>query len=117
MSLMRFSLESMKELDGGKALEQFQEAVRRIVRDCIERPADKRKRVATLQLVPVPVPTIEGNTIDCDGTKGAFQCKVTLPQWETSPVDFGVQQSGDLIFNPDSPRDHKQMTLIGDDRE
>lgn len=112
MSLQRLSLESMGTLDGGQAMQTFQDAVQRAVRDCLERPGDKRPRKVVLQLSLVPVPIITGNTIDCDGAKGAFQCKVKIPDWETREVDFGVQQSGDLIFNPDSPRDHKQMTLL-----
>jgi hypothetical protein len=112
MSLLRLSLESIKQLDGGMAMHTFQDAVQRAVKDCIERPGDKRARKVVLQLSLVPVPMISGSTIDCDGAKGAFQCKVRIPDWVTREVDFGVQNSGDLIFNPDSPRDHKQMTLL-----
>jgi hypothetical protein len=112
MGLQRLSLESIKELDGGAALETFQTAVRRAVQDCIDRPGDRRARKVNLQLSLVPVPVIEGNTIDCDGAKGIFQCRVKIPDWETREVDFGVQNSGDLIFNPDSPRDHRQMTML-----
>lgn len=112
MPLQRFSLASMSQLDGGMAVETFQDAVQRAVKDCIERPGDKRARKVVFQLTIVPVPIITGNTIDCDGAKGTFQCKVKIPDWETREVDFGVQNSGDLIFNPDSPRDHKQMTLL-----
>jgi hypothetical protein len=112
MGLQRLSLESIKELDGGAAMHTFQDAVQRAVKDCIERPGDKRARKVVLQLALVPVPMITGNTIDCDGAKGAFQCKVKIPDWETREVDFGVQNSGDLIFNPDSPRDHRQMTML-----
>ena len=38
-----------------------------------------------------------------------------IPQYETQSVNFGVQQSGDLIFNPDSPRDHRQATLLDEE--
>lgn len=112
MGLQRFDLDTMKALDGGITPEIFQDAVRRAVKDCIERPGDKRARIVILQMKIVPVPLITGNTIDCDGAKGTFQCKTKIPDWETREVDFGVQNSGDLLFNPDSPRDHKQMTLL-----
>ena len=117
MGLMRLSLESIKQLDGGAAMETFQTAVQRAVKDCIDRPGDKRARKVILQLAITPVSTVTGNTIDCDGAKGLFQCKVKIPDWETREVDFGVQNSGDLIFNPDSPRDHKQMTLLDGEKE
>ena len=112
MSLQRLSLESIGSLDGGATMETFQLAVQKAVTDCINRPNDKRARKVNLQLTLVPVPVVTGNTIDCDGAKGTFQCKVRIPDYETREVDFGVQNSGDLIFNPDSPRDHKQMTLL-----
>lgn len=112
MAMLRLTLDAMRELDGGRAMETFQDAVRVAVKDCIDRPGDKRPRKVVLQLTLKPVPVIEGNTIDCDGANGAFQCKTMLPQYETREVNFGVQQSGDLIFNPDSPTDHKQATLL-----
>ena len=112
MSLLRLNLESIKELDGGATMQTFQDAVQRAVKDCIDRPGDKRARKVVLQLALTPVPNISGNVIDCDGAKGVFQCRVKIPDWEMREVDFGVQNSGDLIFNPDSPRDHKQMTLL-----
>ena len=115
MSLKRLSLESIKELDGGAAMQTFQTAVQRAVKDCIDRPGDKRPRKVVLQLAITPVPVIQGNVIDCDGAKGAFQCKVKIPDWETRTVDFGVQNSGDLIFNPDSPHDHRQTTMLAED--
>jgi hypothetical protein len=116
-NLKRVSLNTMGELDGGLAATTFQDALKRAVKDCIERPGDKRPRKVILQMTLVPVPVISGNTIDCDGAKGSFQCRVKIPDWEAREVDFGVQNSGDLIFNPDSPRDHRQMTLLNGGEE
>jgi hypothetical protein len=112
MTLKRFNLDTMKDLDSGRAVEAFQTATQRAVQDCMDRPGDKRARKIVLQLTLIPVARIDGNTIDCDGAKGTFQCRCKIPDWETQEVDFGVQQSGDLIFNEDSPRDHRQMTLL-----
>jgi hypothetical protein len=111
-NLMRLTLGSMQELDGGKAEETFLDAVRVAVKDCLNRPGDKRARKIVLQLTLKPVARMEGTTIDCDGAQGTFQCKTLLPHYETREVNFGVQQSGDLIFNPDSPADHRQTTLL-----
>lgn len=112
MGLQRFSLETIKDLDSGRAVAAFQAGVRRAVQDCLDRPGVKAPRKVIMQLTLVPVPIITGNTIDCDGAKGIFQAKCKIPDWETQEVDFGVQNSGDLLFNPDSPRDHKQMTML-----
>jgi hypothetical protein len=37
---MRLSLENIKEVQGGAPLEMFQSALRRAVKDCIDRPGD-----------------------------------------------------------------------------
>ena len=62
-----------------------------------------------------PVATIVGNTIDCDGVDGSFQCKTMLPNYETRSVNFGIKNSGDLVFNPDSPENHKQSTMFDEE--
>jgi hypothetical protein len=115
MALQRLTLETIKDLDSGIAMETFQTAVQRAVKDCLDRPGDKRARTVVLQFKITPVATITGNTIDCDGAKGIFQCKTKIPEFETREVDFGVQQNGDLIFNPDSPLNHNQMTLLDEE--
>jgi hypothetical protein len=117
MGLQRFSLSKLSDLDGGRAIETFQNALKVAVKDCLDRPGDKRPRKVVLQMTLKPVARIDGATIDCDGADANFQCKTMLPHYETPNVNFGVQQSGDLIFNPDSPRDHKQTTLLNDPDE
>lgn len=112
MGLKRLSLDSLRELDSGLAVETFQQAVQRAVKDCLDRPAEKKARKVILQMTIVPVPVINGNTIDCDGVKGAFQCRCKVPDVELQQIDFGVQKDGNLIFNPDSPRDHRQATML-----
>jgi hypothetical protein len=112
--LVRLSLENIKLLDGGLPMEMFQESLRRAVKDCLDRPGDKRTRKITLQVNLTPVAEVRGNTIDCDGAKGIFLCKTKLPDYESREVDFGVQNSGELLFNPDSPSNHKQMTMLED---
>ncbi|MGA2035378.1 MAG: hypothetical protein ABSG68_24285 [Thermoguttaceae bacterium] len=112
MPLQRLTLANIGELDNGLALETFQTALKRAVKDCLDRPGDKRARKVTLQMNVTPVAQIQGNAIDCDGAKGVFLCKCRIPDYETREVDFGVQQTGDLLFNPDSPNDHKQITLL-----
>lgn len=123
MGLQRLSLESMKRLDAGRAMEAFQLCVERATQDCVDRPGDNRARKVLLQMTFKPVTVVNGNTIDCDGAKGSFQCRVKIPDWETQEVDFGVRETRDergdkhatLVFNEDSPRDHRQRTMLPDD--
>lgn len=115
--LQRLTLKAMDDLDYGKASEAFQQALKCAVRDCIDRPGDKRVRKVTLQMNLVPVPEINGNTIDCDTAKGVFTVRCKNPDLETGVVDFGVRNNGDLVFNPNSPSDHRQQTMLDDEEE
>lgn len=110
--LLRLTMENLGQLGGGVVPEVWSDAIRQAVRDCLDRPGDKRARKVVLQMCIVPVATVVGNTIDCSGAKGTVQCRTKIPDRESQEFDFGVQNSGDLIFNPDSPRDHRQMTML-----
>ncbi len=109
--LVKFSLEELADLDGGRAMLAFQQCVRTAVRDCTDRPGVKTKRTVLMKMEIVPVPSINGNTIDCDGCKATFKSTCSIPNFETPEVDFGVKHNGDLVFNPDSPRNHRQETF------
>lgn len=115
--LKRLTLKTMEQLDYGKAMIAFQRQLERAVHDCIDRPGDKRARKITLQFNVVPIPEIDGNTIHCDSAKGTFTIRCKVPDYETSIVDFGITREGDLVFNPDSPADHRQETFLDDDEE
>lgn len=114
--LQRLTLSTMEDLDYGKAMQAFQELLRQAVQDCINRPGDKRVRKIILQFNLVPVAEISGNTIDCDSAKGSFTVRFKPPDYETSVVDFGVRNNGDLVFNPHSPGNHRQQTMLDDDK-
>lgn len=113
--LQRLTLEAMSNLDYGKAMIAFQRQLERAAHDCIDRPGDKRARKVTLQFNIVPVPQIDGNTINCDSVKGTFTIRCKVPDYETDAVDFGISRDGSLVFNPDSPANHRQSTMLDDD--
>lgn len=112
MALLRLNLETLKSLDMGSIDVAFRTHLERVVKDCLDRPGDKRSRKVAIELIAVPVPEIRGNTIDCDGVKATLKVKSALPDHETRTLDFGVKADGTLVFNEDSPCDHKQGTLL-----
>jgi len=97
MGLKELTLANLKDLDFGKASTTFEVALQRAVKDCLDRPGDDRPRTVVLELKITP---------------GRFRIKCALPNWETQVVDFGVRNNGKLVFNEDSPRDHRQQTLL-----
>lgn len=112
MGLKELTLENLKDLDYGKASLTFDKALRRAVADCLDRPGDNRARTVSLELKLSPVSDVVGSTISCEGAKGVFKVKCSIPNWETQMVDFGVKRDGRLVFNEDSPRDHRQQTFL-----
>lgn len=109
--LKELNLATISDVDFGKADKAFQMALKRVVADCIDRPADKRVRKVTLQITLKPVVDIIDNLVTCEGASGAFQVRAKMPDYETGEVDFGVKNNGSLFFNPESPRNHRQECL------
>lgn len=119
MGLERLTIDALARIDFGSVAAAFKTHVERLVRDCVDRPGVKNARKVALELKLTPVAEVRGNTIDCGGAKGVFRIKSSIPDHETQAVDFGVRHDGSLVFNEDSPRDHRQSTLLpaGDDDE
>jgi len=109
--LMKLTLDVIGEVDCGRALQAFQSCQQIAVRDCIDRPGVKTKRKVILEMNVWPVAEIDGNTIDCESITATFKAKYNLPNYETQELDFGIRNGGDLVFNPDSPTNHKQKTF------
>ena len=61
--------------------------------------------------------TVDGNTIDCEAANGVITLKAKIPNYETDQISFGVQESGDLFFNPDCPENHRQQSFLGGEDE
>jgi len=111
MSLKVLNLDTLKDLDLGRVGVGFGRLLEQAVRDCLDRPSDKRARKLTLQLAIKPKAEIVGNSISCEGASGVAQLKLKLPDYETQEVDFGVRENGRLVFSEDSPTNHRQATL------
>lgn len=67
MSVIReVSLDTLKELDGGKAWHAFQRHVRRAAMDCMDRPGDAKPRKVVLELELTPVTEDDGDCNEVD---------------------------------------------------
>ena len=113
MALLRLTLQSLKDLDMGSIDVAFRTHLERVVKDCLDRPGDKRSRKVVIELiaVPIPVPVIQ-NIIDCDGVSATIKVKSMLPDYESRTLDFGVRSDGSLVFREHSPTDHRQGILL-----
>lgn len=109
--LKRLSAETLKSLDNGRFASVLQTAIERAVSDCIARPTDDRSRKVCLQFELTPVVEVDERIVYCDGVKAKYQVRSKVPDWESKVLDFGVQRDGSLIFNEESPDNHRQLTM------
>lgn len=107
--MLEFSLENLSEIDGGKAALAFQEHVRRATLDCMDRPGDVKKRTVTFKVEITPLMQDDG---DCTEVVMRLHAASSVPPHQTRLLSLGIRRNGSLVFNPDSPNDVNQATLL-----
>lgn len=111
MSLHLLSLESLNDLDGGKAAEAFKLHLRRAAMDCVDRPGDPKARKVTLEVELTPDPEPDGT---CDRVHFQIRASSAVPKHQTRLYSAGLRANGALVFNEDSPGNVQQSTLLPD---
>lgn len=102
MSLMRLSLENLKDLDYGKAAAMFDLALQRAVQDCVDRPGDKTKRNVVFQLDLKPI-VDAGGELEAVEVKCLAKHKVPNQQVRSLQLLHRKDKGQDVLaFSPDS---------------
>lgn len=116
INLVELDLASLQQLQGGAVFQQVQKLIATAVADCEARPGEDRVRKVSIQLELKPVTRCE--EIDdshtrkvLDGLKLSLQMDVKCPTRKTIEFDCGVGDNHALLFNPDSPHNHRQAGL------
>ncbi len=109
------TLETLKQIGYGVAAASFNKGLQRLFDDLFDRPTDERKRSVTLELQAVPVPFHDTKlkTVVCTGATVIVLVKAKVPNWETQKIDLSVTNSGQLVFNENSPENAAQKTFLG----
>lgn len=110
MSLHQFSLKTLMALDGGRVVEAWDQAVKRCVSDCEDRPGVKKARKVTLELHLEPI--CEQGSLD--SVDGNFKVTDSAPKRETKTYNFGVRRGQMLVFNDLSDDNIHQKTIDED---
>jgi len=114
VSVKQFTLENLKDLDGGKAAVAFLQHVSRAANDCSDRPGDKTARKVTMEITLLPVMEPGG---DCTEVAAQIRVSSTVPKHQTKAYSFGLRRGGILVFNEDAPDNVNQATFMNEDDE
>lgn len=108
MAIKEMQLQTIIALDDGRIVEAWNQALKRVVSDCHDRPGCKDSRKITLQLDIEPLVSEDG---DLDTVRGQFQIKDSLPVRKTKKYDFEPRRNGSLAFNDLSDDNVHQRTI------
>ena len=113
-NLVFFSLEALKQLDGGKANVAFRRAIEDCIKDMQDRPLDETGRTVTMKLTLKPVaeedPEFE-NTYRAGGAECDIQFTTSLPKRKTKTYSFGLDNNSRMFFSVASPENVNQTTF------
>lgn len=107
MAKIQLSLSNLKELGNGVLDAAFRKDLEFCVRDCVDRPGDKRPRKVAL------IMTIEPEEEDgvCDTVAAEFEVRASIPTRRSRKYSLQAKPNGTLLVNPESPDDIRQGTL------
>ena len=109
MARVKLSLDSLMELDGGRAAMAFQHELEKIVQDLDDRPGDKTARKVMIQLSIMPEQTDNGSAVT---SEVAFRVKSSVPDRKTTSYRMKIDPIAKcLTFNPHSPEAPEQQTF------
>ncbi len=106
---LQFNLTNLAELDNGKANLAINHALKQIVNDVRERPADKAKRKVILNIEMVPVLDPQTAVLDMVGVQ--IKIKTSVPVRQTMTYPMLATGDDTLRFMPGSPLDPRQQVL------
>ena len=108
MARKELTLDNLKDLDFGKIGEAFNQEIQRVVRDCNDRPGDKRARKVAIEFAVVPV---LGEGGDCEECLVEAQITSAVPKRRTKVYTMLPNRNGQLAFHPELPDEPDGQTL------
>lgn len=112
--IKEFTLDNLRHLDFGKAAEAFNQQIRRVANDCLDRPGDANPRKVNMEVMVKPAVNDDGS---CDRVKLQIQVTSKVPSLRTRVYDVGLRKNGILAFSEDSPENFDQTTIFDGDED
>ncbi len=107
-NLEKFDLAALAKIDGGRIGIAFEQALRRVVQDCDDRPGEKKERTITLTMAVKPVLDEDGM---CEDVNAQMAVTDNVPKRKSKIYNMSMRKGGHLLFAADSLDDHTQETL------
>lgn len=109
MPIQQLSLAGLSLLDLGKTEAALAQHLRRVARDCYDRPGDRKARKVSLEIAVTPVLDADGG---CELVKVQVQVTSAVPKMRTREYEMRLRPNGSISFNEDLPTDFDQSTLF-----
>lgn len=106
--LEKFTLGSLSTMDGERIAIAFEQALKRVVQDCDDRPGEKKERTVTLTLAVKPVLDADGM---CDDCKVQVAVTDSVPTRKSKVYDMAIKKGGHLVYNNESLDNVSQETM------
>jgi hypothetical protein len=112
MPMEKFTLGNMPLLENGIVTASFDAELRRLVKDCDERPLDDKPRVLQMTVKLTPNPDVHGQHPVCDTVDVEVEITGKVPTMRTKSYAMKLKQDGTLAFHPDLPDDPDNETIM-----
>lgn len=108
----KFNLGNLPLIDNGLIAEAFDREMKRLVKDCDERPLEEKPRVLNLSVKITPKPETSGRGIICDEVIVEFELTGKTPLQRTRLYTMKPKNDGTVYFHPDLPSDPDEETIM-----
>lgn len=108
----KFVLGNLPLLENGLISTAFDGELKRLVKDCDERPLDEKPRELTLKLKLTPKPDKNGRNPVCDEVEVECEISGKVPVQRSKIYVMKPKHDGSLLFHPDLPEDPNDETLM-----
>jgi hypothetical protein len=112
----KLALENLPKLENGVVVAAFDAELKRLVRDCDERPLDDKPRSLTLTLKLTPKAEMSGRGVVCEEVNVECEISGKVPVQRTKVYTMKPKQDGSLAFHPDLPTEPDGSTMYDEDQ-
>jgi len=112
MAVLQLDINNLKVLDGGRIEAAFQQEIKHVVLDLMDRPGDDRERSVTMKVLFKPIVDEAG---ECERVNVRMDIGSKLPNRKTRVFDMKARKSSKgpmLVFNEDSLDNVDQTTMF-----